>query len=155
MGRRREHLSHGRRVGAPDGRRRRDLVWTDPRGLLAHPRDPLRDEQPRMGSRRRHLLGRRWPLLLGGRRTDVESRPRRRGRAGRLRPLGPQPRLPEHSGVVRRLQQLVRRQGVHPEALGAATSTSTSATSTSATTATTTSATAAYPHTATPTAPTT
>jgi hypothetical protein len=43
--------------------------------------DPLRDEQARLGSRRQHLLGRRRPLLLEQRRTDVEPRPElRRGR---------------------------------------------------------------------------
>ncbi len=47
------------------------------------------------------------------------SRPRLGGsRAGRLRPLEPRPRSPEPSGVVRRLRQHVRRQGVHPQALG-------------------------------------
>ena len=96
-------------------------TWSglDPAGPLAHPRDPLRNEQPRMGGRRKQQLGRRWPLLLGGRRTDVESRPRRRGRAGRLRPLAPPPQPGEQpSGVVRRLRQLVRRQGVHPQSRG-------------------------------------
>jgi hypothetical protein len=68
---------------------------------------------------RKQQLGRWRPLLLGGRRTDVESRPRRRGRAGRLRPLAPRPQPAEQpSGVVRRLRQLLRRQGVHPQSLG-------------------------------------
>ena len=96
-----------------------DVVGPDPAGALADPRDPLRDEQPRLGSRRQHLLGRRRPLLLERRRTDVEPRPRLRGsRAGRVRPLEPRPRPPEPSGVVRRLRQHVRGQGVHPQALG-------------------------------------
>ena len=96
-------------------------TWSgpDPAGALADPRDPLRDEQPRLGSRRQHLLGRRRPLLLERRRTNVEPRPRLRGsRAGRVRPLEPPARPPEPPGVVRGLRQHFRRQGVHPQALG-------------------------------------
>ena len=64
MGRRRNDLAHRRGVGAPERRRRRDMVGPDPGGPLAHPGDPVRDEPARMGSRRKHLLGRRRPLLF-------------------------------------------------------------------------------------------